>query len=275
MLNQESKINAIVNKLYDEVPVDVLSDLDESYVINNEDRLNKEYHDLYESKGFTDFYSMYIFGKADFVSSDGKSHKVGEDVAQKSTSKNKDTSKLQLVQRTVMRKGKPTQLSFYQDPDKKDSTAGSTSTPKASSNAPDNENSQGVFTGGPKYGKPLLENIAKAEPPVYFYTKGRYSSGLYDYIFYVSGNISGVMGVSKKNDVLSPKYVAVADKDFFVSQVTEMAKKLVTMAWVNNYGIEVPVGYADKLMDYLGLSKSRGLYKCKNVHKILGDIPWE
>ena len=66
---------------------------------------NKKYKDLIALYGVKNYKELIDLGST-------------VQMAEKSMSKKKDTSKLQLVQKTVIRRGKPTQMSFYQDPSK-------------------------------------------------------------------------------------------------------------------------------------------------------------
>ena len=82
----------------------------------NEDQ-NKKYKDLIALYGVKNYKELIELGPT-------------VQMAEKSMSKNKDTSKLQLVQKTVIRRGKPTQMSFYQDPSKQIGSSDSKETTK-------------------------------------------------------------------------------------------------------------------------------------------------
>lgn len=87
--------------------------LSEDIVIKNLNQLNKEFGYLSASYGFTDFYDFYLYAMSC----------TQEEAVSKSTGgrKKKDYSKLKQVKRTVTRNGKPTEMTFYEDPDKEDS----------------------------------------------------------------------------------------------------------------------------------------------------------
>lgn len=90
-------------------------EMTEDYVIANRKGLNKEFGHLSSAYGFTDFHDFYLYA----MSCEGEY----EETTEKSTggtgkSKNKDLSKLKKVKRTVMRNGKPTEMTFYEDPNK-------------------------------------------------------------------------------------------------------------------------------------------------------------
>mgnify|MGYP000879909922 CR=1 FL=1 len=250
------------------------SGLDESYVIEHNDELTEKYLAIIKAAGYEDFHNYYLSGKADFTEDNGVVDTKG-DFASKSTSKRKDTSKLQLVQRTVMRRGKPTTLSFYQDPDKASESTNSSGKDGSGSASANVGQEPGVYTGGPKFGSPTIESIALANPPDSFYTRGKYSSRLYDYLFDASDHITGVLGVTRDKDMLSPRYIASQDKDGFQAECNTLVKHLVKLAWQNEYGLSVPVGLSDQLLGYLGFKKAKGLYTCKDLSKILGDVPWK
>lgn len=84
------------------------SELTESIVIKNNDYLNNEYGHLAAAYGFTDFYDFYLYAKSC----------EQNEVSKAGASRQKDLSKLKQVKRTVTRNGKPTEMTFYEDPNK-------------------------------------------------------------------------------------------------------------------------------------------------------------
>lgn len=89
-------------------------DMTEEYVLANKGTLNDEFGHLSAAYGFTDFHDFYLYA----MSCDEQEvvHKSASSGSGKS--KNKDFSKLKQVRRTVIRNGKPTEMTFYEDPNK-------------------------------------------------------------------------------------------------------------------------------------------------------------
>lgn len=87
-------------------------DMTEEYVLSNKEPLNKEFGHLAAAYGFQDFHDFYLYA----MSCD-EQEQVFKAMAP-SKSKQKDFSKLKPVRRTVIRNGRPTEMTFYEDPNK-------------------------------------------------------------------------------------------------------------------------------------------------------------
>lgn len=78
--------------------------LNEDYVLQNNEEMNKSFGHLSAAYGFNDFYDLYNYAMSvddyEYVAKGGQ----------------KDLSKLKKVKRTVVRNGKPTTMTFYEDP---------------------------------------------------------------------------------------------------------------------------------------------------------------
>lgn len=78
--------------------------LDEEYVIDNNEELSKTYAHISSAYGFDSFYDLYQFSVAT------------EELEELQKGGQKDLSRLKKVKRNVMRNGKQTTMTFYEDP---------------------------------------------------------------------------------------------------------------------------------------------------------------
>lgn len=93
-------------------------ELNEDIVIQNNEELNKNFGYLSASYGFKDFHDFYLYAMS------CAEEEIYEPLEKSNGSRKKDFSKLKQVKRTVTRNGKPTEMTFYEDPNK-DSDEGS------------------------------------------------------------------------------------------------------------------------------------------------------
>lgn len=84
-------------------------DLNEEYVISLNEALTEMYKHIVVSYGFKDFHSLYLFALSNTQEETMKAVPKG----------NKDFSKLNKVRRTVVRNGRRTTMTFYEDPKSK------------------------------------------------------------------------------------------------------------------------------------------------------------
>ena len=246
-------------------------ELDDDYVLSNEEQLSKSFSSMTNLYGFDSFYDMYLFAKSN-----------SEEV-QKSTSKRKDTSKLQLVQRTVMRRGKPTTLSFYED-NNKDKSPDNKPEEKNSTDEEESDPTLYRFLAGKEFGKPATANVAKAQAPSDWITTGKYKSNLYDYTFYVRNNvIVGVNGIAKYKDSIEPVYVSAKSTDDYREVYYHTIMDLLNEAYKSKLGFSlVPVTpdevtIADIVMSFFDIKLSKGVYTVttKDLTKKFGEPLWE
>ena len=278
----EEKFNKVVSDLVEEqqvvtkdLDVDSLGyiighKLDDDYVLSNEEQLAKSFGSMVSLYGFDSFYDMYLYAKSQ------------DDIAEKSASKHKDTSKLQLVQRTVMRRGKPTTLSFYEDSDK----AKEQNQDDSKQEQPQEESDPNLyrFLAGKMFGKPSTANIAKAKTPSNWQTPHDYQNNLYDYTFYVrNGVIVGVNGIAKFNDTLEPVYVSAKSTDDYREVYYHTIMDILNEAYKSNLGFAlVPetsdeITIAEIIMSFFDIKLSKGAYTvtAKELVKKFGEPLWE
>lgn len=98
--------------------------LDETYVVNNEEWLTKSFGHYASAYGFDNFYDLYSYAMS------------VDEMEQVSKGGQKDLDKLKKVTRTVTRNGKPTQMTFYVDPNASDSGDLKEDTKQPEDNAP-------------------------------------------------------------------------------------------------------------------------------------------
>lgn len=202
----------------------------------------------------------------------------------KSESKNKDTSKLSLVTRTVIRNGKPTTLRFYEDPNKNFSNpVKSPSTDISESSPVDN----GAYLCGNELGKPIIENIKKAVPPGSWFTVGKVNKNIYDAVFLVSDEkIYAILGLYKTTDGIEIKYVSSVDSVLLGKAYYAGLCFLVKTAYDEGKGICAEDFYSDfeKINNYLftflgikgkKISKEKYFYKAdqKKLEQAFGEKP--
>lgn len=254
------------------------------YVLAHNDELTKKYADLLSVYGYDDFEGLYLSCQADFAS-DGEKSISRDNEAEKATSKNKDVSKLKLVQRTVMRRGKPTTLSFYEDPNK------GVKNTNTNSEKPDNQEGQeqdftGFYTSGDTFGKPDRAKISQLMPPDDWFTSGSKSSHLYDCMYFVTGSMPDtVAGVKKVDNMLTLAFVSTPDKETYQLGLYRSLKKLVYLIYRENYnGKDLGFTYKPKaneedickvLFDYFDIHKSKGAYTQRDLSKSLGERQWK
>lgn len=245
--------------------------LDDDYVLSNEEQLAKSFSSMVNLYGFDSFYDMYLYAKSE------------DEEVQKSTSKNKDTSKLQLVQRTVMRRGKPTTLSFYEDPNK----AKNQNLDKDKEEKPQEAESDPTlyrFLAGKSFGKPSTANIAKAKTPANWETPHEYKNNLYDYTFYVrNGVIVGVNGVTKFKDMLEPTYISARTTDDYREVYYHTIMDILNEAYKSGLGFSImpttedEIIIAEIIMSFFDIKFSKGTYtaKAKDLIKKFGEPLWQ
>lgn len=279
----EEKFNKVVSDLVEEqqvvtkdLDVDSLGyiighKLDDDYVLANEEQLAKSFSSMVSLYGFDSFYDMYLYAKSQ------------DDIAKKSTPKRKDTSKLQLVQRTVMRRGKPTTLSFYEDTNK---VKGQNQDDSKQEQSQEEESDPNLyrFLAGKTFGKPSTANIAKAKTPSNWQTPHDYQNNLYDYTFYVrNGVIVGVNGITKFNDTLEPVYVSAKSTDDYREVYYHTIMDILNEAYKSNLGFalvpETPdeITIAEIIMSFFDIKLSKGAYTvtAKELVKKFGEPLWE
>ena len=256
----------------------VLEPLDTDYVLVHNDELTEKYNSWVKTYGYDDFESLYLSSRADFATYDDKVYSRSNE-AVKATSKNKDTAKLNLVQRTVMRRGKPTTLSFYQDPNK--GTQQSNSAPKAEQGDSEQQDVTGFYTAGDTFGKPDQEKIKEYMPPESWYVSGSTRGKMYDCFYFVNGTqFSTVAGIKHTKGLLTLGFVATPDKDSYYLGFYRSLKKLIYLAYENDMGITYKPKVAEKdlakaLFDYYGIKERSGVYTQKDLTKVLGEHVWK
>lgn len=249
-------------------------------VLANDEELSNEYEAALMASGYNSFSDYYLAAKADFATIDGEVF-ARDNEASKATSKNKDISKLRLTQKTVMRRGKPTTLSFYEDPNK--GNKGNQKNPPKANNEDDEEaDYTGFYLAGPELGKPSPEVVAnQTEPDASWYTVGKYSSTLFDYMFFVTGTTyDTVAGIAKKGNLLTLAFVSVATKKQYQLGLYRSLKKLIDLAYKNDYGFTYKPRLDEEdmckiIFDYFDIKKSRGVYKATKLAKPFGVREWK
>lgn len=221
--------------------------------------MSDRYRYLIDKYGVSNFFDLYILAE----SSDNEVAK---------SSKKKDTSRLQLIKRTVMRNGQVAHISYYVDPNKNDS--------KDSSDDNDDTGESGIFNGGYDFGYPLSSSIALSKPPDDWVTIGRYRSTCYDYIFFVSDSrIQEVAGISNKSGYLSLVYFSANEDSVLKANHATLISKLIFEAWKNNLGIDIDNSpeflstIMDSVFSFFDIKLKRGHYiaNAKELIKCLGD----
>ena len=256
--------------------------LDSDYVMLHDDELTEKYDDLLSAYGYDSFSGLYLAAKADFATS-GETVESRETEAEKSASKNKDVSKLRLVQRTVMRRGKPTTLSFYEDPNKGEKKAEASNPPKAN-NEEQEADYTGFYTSGDKFGEPN-ENITSLLPPEDWYVVGSTKGKLYDCLYFVKGTeFEAVAGVKKVGNLLTLSFVATPNKESYQLGLYRSLKKLVSLIYSENYkGKNLGFTYKPHpdeedlckvLFDYYDIKERQGSYEQKDLSKSFGKRTW-
>lgn len=275
-----------LNKAFDEIISEQLDDdsitveslsyvvghkLDDDYVYDNDKLLSKNFSGYVSLYGFSSFSDLYLYAKS-------------QEHIEKTASKNKDTSKLQLVQRTVVRRGKPTTLSFYQDPNKGKKVNNLDSSP--SDDSPEEEQDLNLYRylAGDTFGNPKLDLIAKANSPENWYTPRKYSSKLYDYTFYVRNNVlTGVTGVSKNKDTISLVYCTAPTEEDYREILYRGLQDMVKESYDNDLGFSFEPKFTDEdtiassIFDFYGVKLRNHAYTInpKDMKKIFGERLWE
>lgn len=256
--------------------------LDSDYVMLHDDELTEKYDDLLSAYGYDSFSGLYLAAKADFATS-GETVESRETEAEKSASKNKDVSKLRLVQRTVMRRGKPTTLSFYEDPNKGEKKTEADNPPKKQDREQEADYT-GFYTSGDKFGEPR-ENITSLLPPEDWYVVGSTKGKLYDCLYFVKGTeFEVVAGVKKVGNLLTLSFVATPNKESYQLGLYRSLKKLVSLIYSENY-VGKDLGFTYKphqdeedlckiLFDYYNIKERQGSYEQKDLSKSLGKRIW-
>ena len=235
----EQDVMTVINKASDrlDLSLDYLKgitgnyELSDSYVDSHIDSLEKSYKDTAGFYGFLSFYDMYLYCR------------YCQDFNQlvKSASKHKDLSKMRLMQRTVIRRGKPTTLSFYESVDK-----------KSSSDSDDNQSednvqqANGIFTAGSQFGKPDVSVLSNSLPPKTWLKHGKYKTSYYDYMFYVQNNIIiSVIGISKIKGCYSMDYIGGQDEETINREIPVFVNRLLKQAWTDKRGVILPLDVVD------------------------------
>ena len=255
--------------------------LDYDYALKNNDTLTSNNQGLLTLYGYSDFYSLYLASKADFATYEGKAYSRDKE-ASKSASKNKDVSRLRLVQRTVMRRGKPTTLSFYEDPNKGEKKTNADGAEQSGGEQPTTEaDFTGFYLAGTTFGKPKPEGIAQAAIPEEWYTAGNVSGKMFDYMFFVTGStFETVTGIKKNDKQLTISFVATKDKDSHKLGLYRSIKKLLVLCHDNGYGFYYKPTADDAdicktLFEYLDIGKRGNTYSINNTDKVLGKLLWK
>ena len=261
-----------------ETPIDVsmLSSLTgyaltDEFVSKNLYWLQDNFSYLSNIYGFDKFYDMYLYAKSDSIV--------------KATSKRKDTSKLNLVHRTVIRNGKPTELSFYEDPNEKSKK------PKDTPNSDNQESDEkapqvvsGKFYAGPIFGSPSIGNIKKAKAPESWMSLGKYKENSYDFIFYVENDeIVAVFGISSVKNILSINYVAIKNSSSFKKYYYQAIMDMTNEAYNSGMGVELrdlnnsSTVINQITMDFFGVKQKQGKYliKPEDGELIFGERIWK
>lgn len=257
--------------------------LDSDYVMLHDDELTEKYDDLLSAYGYDSFSGFYLAAKADFATS-GETVESRETEAEKSASKNKDVSKLRLVQRTVMRRGKPTTLSFYEDPNKGEKKA-EASNPQKANNEEQEADYTGFYTAGENFGKPDQARLASLLPPEDWYTVGSTEGHMYDCLYFVNGaEFTSVAGVKRVGNLLTLAFVSTKDKKSYQLGLYRSLKKLISLIQSGNY-VGKDLGFTYKphqdeedlckiLFDYLDIKERNKTYEQKDLSKSLGERVW-
>lgn len=83
-----------------------IENIDENEIVFNDEHFNKNYGHIASMYGFETFYDLYLFAKSN------------DEVEMVEKAGQKDFSRLKKVKRTVTRNGRPTVMTFYEDPSK-------------------------------------------------------------------------------------------------------------------------------------------------------------
>lgn len=161
-------------------------------VIDRNEQLSKTYQGLLSLYGFDSMYDMYMYAKSC-------------DSLPEALVKRKDYSKLVPVKRKVMRNGKETEITVYEDPNKggsepNEGNSEGRSTPSATVSHARELN--GKVHGGPK--KMDTKKVAKLKQATNG-MKGKQFKDSSDYYLELTGpegEIAGVIGYSKEGDYL-------------------------------------------------------------------------
>jgi len=261
----------------------VTEPLSDDYVESHNDELTQKYAGAIKVYGYESFGDLYLATKADFASDEsGMEFRAKE--AEKSASKNKDVSKLRLVQRTVMRRGKPTTLSFYEDPNKGEKKTEADNPPKQQDGEQEADYT-GFYTAGENFGKPDQARLNSLLPPEDWYTVGSTKGNMYDCLYFVNGTeFTSVAGVKRVGNLLTLAFVSTKDKKSYQLGLYRSLKKLISLIQSGNY-VGKDLGFTYKphpdeedlckiLFDYLDIKERNKTYEQKDLSKSLGERVW-
>jgi hypothetical protein len=204
-------------------------------------------------------------------------------MAEKSMSKKKDTSKLQLVQKTVIRRGKPTQMSFYQDPSKQSGAPEAKNTSKGNNDEADSGIEDGVYIASKELGNPLPTNVLKAIPRSGWYQERKYKKS-YDYLFFVSGGqVVATSGVGKLGDSLTVSFVGSYTKESYYNYLYLAICATIDIAYKNGFGFyfktknQAEIDMLELLRDFYSIKKLKGVYQIPlaSMEKVFGERVWK
>lgn len=199
-------------------------------------------------------------------------------------SKNKDTSKLNLVSKTVVRRGKPITMRVYEDPNK--SAAGENSSSSKSEDTPDEQAQQqiedGIYTGGDALWKPSEYAKSLGVPPNNWFCEHKYVKPSDYFFFVVGGQIDAIAGISKDKDNIVVRYVATQSKDEYYFYLYKTLCNAMYYAYHNELGFSY-VATTDQertmlavLRDFYGIRKRGDRFYAtnKDLIDIFGEIVW-
>lgn len=236
-----------------------------------DDEQNKKYRDLINLYGVKDYKELANLGST-------------VQMAEKSTSKSKDTSKLQLVQKTVIRRGKPTQMSFYQDPSKQSQgSQNSSGNQKQSNDSADGGIEDGVYIASEDLGNPLPNNSLRAIPRSGWYQERKYKKS-YDYLFFISGGqLVATSGIGKLKDLLTVNFVGSYTKESYYNYLYSSICSIIDIAYKNGFGFyfkpknDAEVDMMELLKDFYNIKKLKGVYTipATDMEKVFGERVWK
>lgn len=250
-----------------------ITNMDESDIIDNEEYLNKSYGHIAAMYGFHNFYDLYLFATAN------DEHEAIAKAGQK------EFSRLKKVKRTVIRNGRPTVMTFYEDPSKGSGDEGKNKMDSKDAEAEEPQEPQQATAGElpanivGDFQKPVkirnLKLLRKLHEKMG--AKGEFNADADQYTVLTDeeGNPRGVIGIKRDGNYLSLNYV---ESDSYTTSIEVRAfYTLIAAASRGGFGAKVLSG--DKMMDSLAQDSDMELVgntyviEHEDLLDIYGELP--
>lgn len=237
--------------------------LDENYVIENEEQLSKNYGHLSTAYGFNSFYDLYMFAKSN------------DEYEQVAKGGQKDLSKLRKVKRTVVRNGKQTTMTFYEDPNAEEDKNDQKDKPKEEITPQSEKASEMIGTVIGEVDKKVMIRDLKLLVKLGSKSGISVDTTCDSYITLTNSNneLKGIIGFTKDN-----KYVTLKHLDS--KGLEELDKRayyeLIKLALTNKLGAKLPTP-KDELVNLLaeedGFKEKGNMYQIeyKDLIKSFGE----